>query len=110
MAVRIKQLIIEEFDVKFESIHFWTDSMLNLQYIHNEERRFKVFVANRVAEIRNHSKPNQWHHIEGKQNPADLASRGSSLADLTSSSLWFEGPRFLHEDESKSRSYTFTER
>ena len=27
-----KQTIIEEFDVKFESIHFWTDSMLNIQY------------------------------------------------------------------------------
>lgn len=72
---------------------FWTDSTIVLQFIHNEVRRFKVFVANRIAEIRDSSHPDQWNHVCSNENPADVASRGSRVQDL--STLWFPGPNFL---------------
>jgi hypothetical protein len=34
-------------------------------------------------------------HVPGKENPADLASRGVSAAELKKSKLWFEGPEWL---------------
>ena len=36
-----------------------------------------------------------WHHVPGKLNPADLASRGISAGELAEASLWFQGPSFL---------------
>ncbi|KAJ8019886.1 hypothetical protein HOLleu_41658 [Holothuria leucospilota] len=46
---------------------FWTDSMIVLGYIRNEERRFKTFVANRVSKIRENSSPDQWRHVGSKE-------------------------------------------
>ncbi|XP_043211655.1 uncharacterized protein LOC122376051 [Amphibalanus amphitrite] len=52
-------------------------------------------VANRVQEIRQSTNPEQWLYIESKMNPADLASRGATVAELIESSLWWHGPPFL---------------
>ena len=101
MAVRVKEMIIKEMAINFHSIHFWTDSTLNLQYIRNESKRFKVFVANRISEIRLHSNPLQWHYIPGKLNPADLATRGLSLKELCSIVKWWNGPKMLYDNESE---------
>jgi len=92
LAIRLKETIIKEIRTPIESIHFWTDSTLNLQYINNEERHFKAFVANRVSEICLHSKPSQWHFIKGESNPVDFATRGLSLKNLSKNQLWFNGP------------------
>ena len=59
MAVRPHQTIVEEGEMAFSAIHFWTDSTLNMQYISNERKRFKVFVSNRVFETRESSELNQ---------------------------------------------------
>lgn len=33
-------------------------------------------VANRVSEIQQGSRSDQWRHVAGKDNPADIISRG----------------------------------
>jgi hypothetical protein len=43
--------------------------------------------------------PNQWRHISSTNNPADVASRGTTAKDLIQNTLWWNGPQFLHEDE-----------
>lgn len=53
-----------------------------------------MFVANRVQKIRNLSKPEQWYYLPTDQNPADLASRGSTVTQLIESN-WFSGPDYL---------------
>ena len=72
--------------------YFWTDSSIVLGYIKSETLRFKVFVANRVQRIRAGSDPNQWFHVEGKQNPADDGSRA------VFTDRWLYGPQFLYHD------------
>ena len=74
---------------------FWTDSKTVLGYINNDARRFHVFVGNRVQEIREQSSPNQWHYVETKSNPADIASRGAGAQELIDNPLWWNGPEFL---------------
>ena len=51
---------------------FWCDSTILLAYLKNTSTRYHVYVANRVSGILKHSTPEQWNHIPGKRNPADL--------------------------------------
>ena len=60
----------------------------------------KPFVANRIAEIQRLTNPEQWRHVPGIDNPADLPTRGLSAANLSENCFWMEGPSFLKEDES----------
>ena len=75
--------------------YFWTDSKAVLGYIRNESKRFHVFVANRVQQIRQSTSVEQWKHVSSVENPADLASRGCSADILANSSLWWRGPAFM---------------
>ena len=72
LATRQDELIQKEVDIDLESSHLWTDSTIVLQYIRNDDRRFHVFVANRVAEIRDAHNCGRRHH----QQPAVDSSVG----------------------------------
>ena len=86
-----------EKELKIQDIrHFyWTDSMVVLGYIRNETRRFQVFVANRVQQIRARTTPDQWRFVKSEDNPADLASRGLEASEIKNCDLWWHGPKFL---------------
>ena len=66
-AVKLDCVIKRELDEPLMESTFWTESQITLAYIQNDSKRFKVFVANRVATLRRHSVPDQWHHIGGKR-------------------------------------------
>ena len=75
---------------------FWSDSQIALASIKNETKCFHAFVPNRVATIRDISNPNQWHHVPGSQNPADLVTRCVHVKTFDKQ-LWQEGPTFLRQ-------------
>ncbi|GFT25026.1 integrase catalytic domain-containing protein [Trichonephila clavipes] len=51
-----------------------------------------------------------WHHIPGKLNPADWATRGLYPKQLLENSEWVAGPKWLHDIHSSSNSFiTFSE-
>ncbi|GBM81209.1 Transposon Ty3-I Gag-Pol polyprotein [Araneus ventricosus] len=52
-----------------------------------------------VSEIQTLTDPEQWFHCRGKENPADLLSRGESAVNLVKSSLWAHGPSWLSQPE-----------
>ena len=72
-----------------------------LLWIRGRGREFRPFVANRVWLIQSHTDPEQLQHIATKGNPTDLCSRGSGASQLCSSELWWQGPRYLQEKESR---------
>ena len=74
---------------------FWTDSMITLNYINNETRRFQTYVSNRIAEIHELTLPEQWRHCPGNENPADDASRGLEMSLFQQNKRWLSGPAFL---------------
>ncbi|XP_042264714.1 uncharacterized protein LOC121895540 [Thunnus maccoyii] len=63
--------------------------------------RFRVFVANRVSEIRKASHPSQWRYVETASNPADVASRGVKVDTFLKNATWVSGPHFLLQPESE---------
>lgn len=98
LAVETAELIVEELDLKLDSIRFFTDSKVILGYIHNETRRFYVYVSNRVQRIRQSTQPDQWNYVPTAHNPADHGSR-SVPAGRLSSTTWLTGPAFLLQPE-----------
>ena len=101
LATRLSAILNRELGFKNIENFFWSDSKIVLGYIANEAKRFKVYVSNRVQEIHNASDPSQWRHVDGRENPADIASRGTSAEGLVESTLWFHGPAFLHHRDLK---------
>lgn len=99
VSVKIGLLVQEELELNGVQSWYWTDSKVVLGYISNEARRFHVFVANRVQQIREHTSPGQWNHVETDHNPADIASRGAAVNELIKKRQWFNGPDFLWEPE-----------
>ena len=81
--------------------YFWTGSEVLLAYINNDEKCFKIFVANRVQLILKNSDVNQWMYFVSGCNSADDTSRGISLSNQEKVKRWLNGPEFLWLDESK---------
>ena len=43
--------------------------------------------------------PELWRHYSGRDNPADILSRGLALLELSVNTLWHNGPNWLPEAE-----------
>ena len=99
LAVRVDQMLRAELELPLDQSTFWTDSTAVLKYIKNEDKRFYIFVSNRVTSIRDATQVSQWRYINTKDNPADYASRGMKVGDLLNRGSWIEGPKFLLDPE-----------
>ena len=73
----------------------FTDSQVTFYWIKGTERDWKPFVQNRVNEIRKLVPADCWSHCLGKENPADIPSRGLAPLELSVNQLWREGPYWL---------------
>jgi len=81
-------------ELKITETFLWLDSMTALCWIENKGE-WKQFVRHRVNEILKLTKKGQWGHCPGKENPADLGSRGVMASKLVVSDLWWHGPSWL---------------
>ena len=99
LAAKVSLFIKEELQLRIEATVFWSDSTTVLKYLKSPTGRFKVFVANRVAAIKEVSEPSQWRYVPTKQNPADAASRGILPSETSSLQKWVQGPAFLRKEE-----------
>ena len=59
-----------------------TDSTVALSWIRSTKKRYKQYVENRVKEIRQIADVEDWYHVPGKDNPADLPSLGCLAEEL----------------------------
>ena len=78
---------------------FFTDSKVSLFWIQGLDHEWKQFVENRVNTIRSLVAPQHWEHCPGKDNPADIPSRGASASELLENPLWLNGPDWLCSNE-----------
>ena len=83
-------------DIALRSIHAWTDSEICLHWLASDKiGRQKVFVANRVSEIKKLIPTESWSHVRSEDNAADIATRGCTAKSLMESNLWMHGPCWL---------------
>ncbi len=104
MAITFTEKIAEIAKIDPNDITYWTDSE-NVIWLINKGGN-SAFITRynqkRVDKILSRSFPSQWRHVEGKKNPADIASCGTPKAhEFLNSSLWLEGPEFITPDPSK---------
>ena len=77
----------------------WSDSTVTIAWLQDYPRKWKTFVANRVAKIQEIIPASSWKYVATEDNPADCASRGLAAADLMSHKLWWDGPEWLRQPE-----------
>ncbi|UYV66498.1 hypothetical protein LAZ67_4001898 [Cordylochernes scorpioides] len=95
IGARLLVHVLENLEESPEKIQCWTDSSPALYWIQQQEN-WAQFVSNRVKEITTLTKSEDWNHVAGEHNPADLPSRGESPSKFIKSG-WWEGPKWLQE-------------
>ena len=73
----------------------WTDSLAAKYWIKGVSRYWKLFVENRVQEIRKLVDPQLWSHCPGSQNPADIPTREMNVEQFKQNTIWWHGPKWL---------------
>ena len=92
---QLKQELDIEEDISAVEEFLWADYQVVLNYIRNESKRFKVFVANRVQMTRNNTNLSQWNFVRSAYSPGDSASKRVNMTKEAKIKQWFEGPAFL---------------
>ena len=80
---------------------FWTDSLIVLQSLINERKRYPPFVSRRLALITKATIVNNWNYVPTSLNPADLLSRGARADIIVNANVWFTGAAYLTQSPSK---------
>ncbi|GFT64481.1 integrase catalytic domain-containing protein [Trichonephila clavipes] len=84
--------------------YLWCDSTITLSWVNNPPIKGNQFVQHRVGKIHTLTSKESWHHIPGKLNPADWATRGLYPKHLKNSE-WVAGPKWLHDFHPSSNSF-----
>ncbi|XP_003741472.2 LOW QUALITY PROTEIN: uncharacterized protein LOC100908636 [Galendromus occidentalis] len=102
LTVRLRNYIVDQLMVPVDRVTFYTDSMVTYYWCTaSSAGRWKTFVNNRVSEIQASSTADQWHHVPGSLNIADLATRGVSAGELSRNTTWWRGPEWLSLPETE---------
>ena len=67
LSVKVTCLLKKELQIDDLKEIFWTDSQAGLAYIRSNCKRFKVFVANRIYQIKENNRVDQWHYASSKE-------------------------------------------
>ena len=70
----------------------FTDSLVTMHWLHNQELQLKQWTRNRVVEILRFTDASRWKYVRSNDMPADIGTRqGSTIKDVTIGSVWQEG-------------------
>ena len=95
MATHVSRSILQESNITFSRIIFWSDSLSTLHLLRNNTRRFCVFVDALLAEIHGLSLVSDWRYFPSAQNPADVGTRIIAPKNAKKFSPWFKAPSFF---------------
>lgn len=99
LANLMRKIIDTEFASTAVESFAWCDSEIVLAWLKSPPSKWKVFVANRTAQIHLALPDTQFYHVKSCDNPADVASRGISPSKLSSHTLWWSGPQWLKHQQ-----------
>ncbi|XP_045474900.1 uncharacterized protein LOC123680828 [Harmonia axyridis] len=99
LLARLVSSVVKALDMNIQKITYWCDSQITLAWIAGEPYKWKTFISNRVAEIQQLTRLNQWRHVASKENPADIISRGLEPVELANCELWWNASPWISMDE-----------
>ena len=97
IGTRCMKFIEKELKVEIYQKHIWSDSQCVLNWV-DSQKALGTFVENRVREIKA-DQSIAFHYISTTENPADIASRGSSTYELRDNRMWWHGPEWLTQPQ-----------
>uniref|UniRef100_A0A914P5R2 Integrase zinc-binding domain-containing protein n=1 Tax=Panagrolaimus davidi TaxID=227884 RepID=A0A914P5R2_9BILA len=93
LAAKLISYVAKEMDLQQSQKFIWTDSQISWNWFKKWPK--EIFVANRLKEVLECKA--ECLFVPGKLNPADLGTRGISIAEMEKSS-WLDGPEFLSKE------------
>lgn len=93
IGVRIINFVENQLKLAISEKILWTDSQCVLHWI-KTKKPLKTFVENRVKEIQSCSDI-EFQYVISSDNPADIASRGTTVDTLRENTYWWNGPAWL---------------
>ena len=100
-GVRLRKQTLSEHDFRNDNVYHWTNSSTVLHWLQAAHKKQQVFVAN-SSKILENSSMDQWGHVKGVENPADIGTRGTSTEGLKDS-VCLNGPAWLQQGEENWR-------
>ena len=85
-GTRLRTLIQTEMTLNFEKLYLWTDSRVVLDWISSTKKQ-NVFVSNRLEEIKETTKTDEWNHVPTNINPADHGTRALEPSEIPRNGL-----------------------
>ncbi|KAL4100913.1 hypothetical protein QTP88_020938 [Uroleucon formosanum] len=96
---RVRDILAPQLNIV--GINAWSDSTIVLSWLGAPHEAFKIYVSNRVHQIRTLLPDCRWRHVDSVNNPADCASRGIMPATLAQHKLYWHGPQLAYGDPSE---------
>ena len=93
IGCRISKFIVKEIGVKVNQLLF-TDSVCVIEW-YKSKKKLKRFVQDKIDEIRLFE--GRIGYVKSNDNPADLASRGSTLGTIIDNNQWWKGPVWMSD-------------
>lgn len=97
LMANMVESLCSQLNLDKRKVYLWTDSTIVLSWLKKPPCHWPTFVKNRVALIVQKVGNTNWAHVDSKDNPADLASRGTLARDLIANTLWWHGPKWLQQ-------------
>ncbi|XP_062700576.1 uncharacterized protein LOC115262724 [Aedes albopictus] len=97
IGARMMNTLLVTLPVPIQEQYLWVDSTTVLSWIRSDNRKYKPYVAHRIAEILNTTEVNTWRYVPSKQNVADDMTKWGPGTTLEPEGRWFNGPSFLHQ-------------
>ena len=87
LLTKLLQSVLKGLSLNTASIYCWSDSMIALHWI-KINKKWKIWVQNRVDIIKKVVKPDNWRYISSSDNPADIATRECLPNSIVNNKLW----------------------
>ncbi|KAL3115643.1 hypothetical protein niasHT_016561 [Heterodera trifolii] len=97
VGIRAMRFAEKELRRPIDVRHLWSDSQIALSWVKSDEPKAQ-FEQRRLVEIRQ-GPPTTFHFVRTDQNPADVATRGCTPAELRTRQIWWKGPEWLTSPE-----------
>ena len=91
----VKKPIEKEIVVGNKNVFCWSNSMVSLWWIKQVRKNWKVWVQNRILNIRKLVGLERLFYVLTSVNPVNVATRVMSPRKFTESELWWKCPKFF---------------